>query len=93
MKPLKFSFKVKVGDGFVTLMAERICLTDQIQQIRISGKDKHIVIQNDQPLFDKVKMKKVAPWKLVSGKVTNTEAFVETLRQVDHYFRNLRNFE
>lgn len=89
---MKFSILVKTEEKFVTLIVEQVYLSDQIQQLKISGKDKSIIIQNDQPLFDKVKMKKVAPWKLIEGTVTNTEVFVETLRQVDMKVREMKKF-
>lgn len=86
---MKFNTSILVNGKPITVLVERIKLTDQIQQFRISGKNKSLVIQNDQPLLNKVKLSHhKAPWKIVEGRVDYAEVFVDVLRQIDHKIRN-----
>ncbi len=85
---MKFNVSIPVNGKPINLSVERIKLTQQIQQFRISGKDKSIVIQNDQPLLNKVNMyNRKAPWKLIEGNIKNAEVFIDVLRIVDQRIR------
>lgn len=69
---------------------KRIYDGDTIERYEIAAGGKSVVVRTNINLVKQKKLKKTKIlWKLEKGGITNTEAFVSTLRAIEHHFEQL----
>lgn len=65
---MQFVIKVLHDRKTITLIVERIFESEQIEQYKIAGRNRAIVLQTNRPIFVKRGLKYRKPeWKLIEG--------------------------
>ncbi len=81
-----WQFSVYVDNRYYRLMAELIYRSDQVERIRVSGRDRSIVLQNNRPLFRGRGLKHRRPnWKLIEGTGNNAHALDRIIAALTKY--------
>lgn len=79
-------FSVYVDNRYYRLMAELIYRSDQVERIRVKGRDRSIVLQNNRPLFRSRGLKHRRPnWKLIEGTGSNAFALERIISALSSY--------
>jgi hypothetical protein len=70
------------------LSGEVIYESDQIQRVRVSGRNRSIVLQNNRPLLLARGLKnKRVHWSLIEGQVNNAYFLSKLLDELDRHFK------
>jgi hypothetical protein len=77
---MKWQFNFSVGQKNFIVEAEVICTTYQIEQIKISGSNIAIVIQNNRPLLEAIELKRPLTWRIIHGEMKD-QAMYNTIRE------------
>lgn len=65
---MQFVIKVLHDRKTITLIAERIFQSEQVEKYKIAGRNRFIVLQTNRPVFVKRGLKHRTPeWKLIEG--------------------------
>jgi hypothetical protein len=84
-----WQFSVYVDNRYYRLIAELIYRSDQVERIRVSGRDRSIVLQNNRPLFRGRGLKHRRPnWKLIEGTGSNAHALDRIISALTMYLDN-----
>lgn len=87
-----WGFSVYVDNRYYRLAAEVIYRSDQIERIRVIGRDRSIVLQNNRPLFRGRGLKHRRPnWKLIEGTGNNAYALERIIAALSSYLERLDN--
>ena len=79
-------FSVYVDNRYYRLIAELIYRSDQVERIRVKGRDRSIVLQNNRPLFRSRGLKHRRPnWKLIEGTGSNAFALERIISALSSY--------
>lgn len=87
------TFMIQVsGLSFKTirLKAEVLHRSDQIELIRVSGRNRSIKLRSNRPLLRARGLKnKRIEWKLIEGTMNNAYILESILRELDRYFKQV----
>ncbi len=87
-----WAFSVYVDKRYYRLMAEVIYRSDQIERIRVRGRNRSIVLQNNRPLFRGRGLKHRRPnWKLIEGTGSNAYALERIIDALSSYLDRLED--
>ena len=65
---MRFVINVPHDRKFIKLIVERISPTDRIEQYRVSGRNRSIILQTNRPIFKLRGLKHRRPgWQLIEG--------------------------
>lgn len=83
---MEWYFIVRFDQKDIQLKATRIHQSEQAEQIKVSGRNRSIVLQSNRPLLRARGLKsKRSDWKLVEGKMNNSyvlEAIIAKLERI-----------
>jgi hypothetical protein len=82
---MKWSLNFSVGSKSFNMQAEVICTTHQIEQVRITGNNIVLVIQNNRPLLDAIELRKPLTWKVIQGEVKDNAVYNAIREKVEHH--------
>jgi hypothetical protein len=76
---------LNVSDGtqIYTLKAELLYMNNQIEQIKVTGERVSIVLQSNRPLLEGIGLKKPVTWKVIKGKLNDSEALGRIIERVE----------
>lgn len=70
---MEWHFIIRFDQKDLHLKAERIYLSEQVERIRVMGKNRSIVLQSNRPLLRLKGLKnKRLDWKLIEGQMNNS---------------------
>ena len=82
-------FQIRVYTSIKTykLKGEVIYESDQVQRVRVTGKNGSIVLQNNRPfLLSKGLKSKRVHWSLKEGQINNVYFLSRLIEELDRYF-------
>ena len=80
---------IKYDQQYIRLNANIIYTSDQIERIKITGKNRCIVLQNNRPLLRARGLKsKRIDWKLVEGELHNSYVLQAIINKLEKHFKN-----
>jgi hypothetical protein len=85
---MQWYFIIRFDQKDIHLKAERVYLSDQIERIEVKGKNRSILLQNNRPLLlsKGLKSKRIV-WKLVEGKMNNSQVMQAIITKLEGIFR------
>ncbi len=66
---MKWQFNTTDGRKNISLTAELICTTLQIEEIKISGPGIFVVLLNNRPLLEAIELKQPLTWRIIDGEM------------------------
>ncbi len=85
-------FSIYVDNRHYRLVAELIYRSNQIERIRVIGRDRSIVLQNNRPLFRGRGLKHRRPnWKLIEGTGNNAHALERIIASLSSYLDRMED--
>lgn len=70
---MEWHFIIRFDQKDLHLKAERIYLSEQVERIKVMGKNRSIVLQSNRPLLRLKGLKnKRLDWKLIEGQMNNS---------------------
>ncbi len=83
-----FSIRVHTSLKTYKLNGEVIYDSDQLQRVRVTGKNGSIVLQNNRPfLLSKGLKSKRVHWTLKEGQINNVYFLSRLIEELDRYFK------
>jgi len=84
---MKWEFILKGGVVSVTLKAEIIYTSYQIEEIKVTGDGISIVLQNNRPLLVAIERNLPITWKLLEGAVKDPAALNLITAELEQYLK------
>ena len=66
---MKWQFNTSDGRKTMTLNAEVICTTLQIEEIKVTGPGVSVVLLNNRPLLEAIELKQPMSWRITDGEL------------------------
>jgi hypothetical protein len=87
---MEFAVLISSDGRKYRINVKRIYEGDTIERYEISAGCKKVLVRTNINLLKQKKLKaKKVEWKLEHGEIENVEAFVSTLRAIEHHFEQL----
>lgn len=81
---------IRYDQQYIHLKANIIYTSDQIERIKIIGKNRSIVLQNNRPLLQARGLKsKRIDWKLVEGELHNSYVLQAIINKLEKHFKTI----
>ncbi len=85
---MEWQLLIRHDQQYIRLKANVIYQSDQIERIKIIGKNRSIVLQNNLPLLSARGLKsKRLDWKLVEGEMHNSHVLQSIINKLEKYFK------
>ncbi len=84
---MKWEFILKGGVVSITLKAEIIYTSYQIEEIKVTGDGISIVLQNNRPLLVAIERNLPITWKLLEGAVKDPAALNRITAELEQYLK------
>ena len=84
---MKWEFILKGGLVSVTLKAEIIYTSYQIEEIKVTGDGISIVLQNNRPLLVAIERNLPITWKLIEGTMKEPAALNRITAELEQYLK------
>jgi hypothetical protein len=86
---MKWQFNVPNGSTNITLNAEIICTTHQMEQIKITGKNISITVLGNRPLIEAIERPWHIPlsWRLIQGELADTVLLDSITKSVEQHVK------
>ena len=85
---MKWEFILKGGLVSVTLKAEIIYTSYQIEEIKVTGDGISIVLQNNRPLLVAIERNLPIIWKLIEGTIKDPTALNRITAELEQYLKS-----
>lgn len=85
---MEWHFSIRFDQKDLHLKAERIYQSEQIERIRVFGKNRSIVLQSNRPLLRLKGLKnKRLDWKLVEGQMNNSHVLQAIIHKLERLLK------
>ncbi len=89
---MEWQILIRYDQQYIRLKANVIYQSDQIERIKIIGKNRSIVLQNNRPLLNARGLKsKRLDWKLVEGELHNSYVLQAIINKLEKHFKTKSN--
>jgi hypothetical protein len=89
---MEWQIIIRYDQQYIHLNANVIYSSDQIERIKIIGKNRSIVLQNNRPLLQSRGLKsKRIDWKLVEGELHNSYVLQAIIKKLEKYLKTKTN--
>jgi hypothetical protein len=90
---MEWLFSISFDRKMLTLKAKLIYHTDQIERIRIIGRNRSITLQNNRPFLEARGLKhKRIEWKLIEGKMNNAHLLQNIIHTIESFLKGKERF-
>ena len=85
---MEWRFSIRFDQQNIQLKADMIYRSDQIERIKVIGKNRSIILQNNRPLLKSkgLKLKRI-DWKLVEGELHNSHVLQSIIHKLEKYLK------
>ena len=85
---MEWRFTIRFDQHDIQLKADMIYRSNQVERIKVIGKNRCIVLQNNRPLLKSkgLKLKRV-DWKLVEGELHNSHVLQTIIQKLEKYLK------
>jgi hypothetical protein len=85
---MEWRFSIRFDQHNIQLKADMIYRSDQVERIKVIGKNRSIILQNNRPLLKSkgLKLKRV-DWKLVEGELHNSHVLESIIQKLEKYLK------
>lgn len=86
---MEWLFSIRFDQQNIQLKADMIYRSNQIERIRVIGKNRSIILQNNRPLLQLkgLKLKRI-DWKLVEGELHNSHVLQSIIYKLEKHLKN-----
>jgi hypothetical protein len=89
---MEWQIIIRYDQQYIHLKANIIYSSDQIERIKIIGKNRSIVLQNNRPLLQLRGLKsKRIDWKLVEGELHNSYVLQAIIHKLEKHLKTKSN--
>ena len=90
---MKWQFNVPNGSNSITLNAEVIYTTHQVEKIKVTGKDLSVTFLGNRPLIEAIERPHPMPvsWRIISGEVNDAALFTKITQAVEKHVKQAGN--
>jgi len=82
-QPLKIYYKSKI----LNLRCETVYQSDQITRVKVWGRNRHIVLQNNIPYLNATGKKGKVNWKLIEGEMYSDELLSVIINELERRWK------
>jgi hypothetical protein len=87
---MEWLFVVTYDRRDIKLKAKVIYLTEQIERVQVSGRNRSITLQSNRPFLENKGLKhKRIDWKLIDGQFNNSHLLQKIVDSVEYYLRHI----
>jgi hypothetical protein len=85
---MEWHFIIRFDQKDLHLKAERIYLSEQVERIKVMGKNRSIVLQSNRPLLRLKGLKnKRLDWKLIEGQMNNSHVLQAIILKLERLLK------
>lgn len=86
---MKWQFNVPNGTTSISLNAEIICNSPQMEQIKVTGKNVNITILGNRPLIEAIERPYPIPvsWRVIQGEINDSKLLNLVTQSVEDYIK------
>lgn len=84
---MKWQFSVSQGSTNLSLNAELICRTHQMEQIKITGKNISFILLGNRPLLEGTQRTYPISWRVFYGDMKDEKLLQDIAKQVEQYIK------
>lgn len=86
---MKWQFNVPMGTTSISLNAEIICNSHQMEQIKVTGKNVNITILGNRPLIEAIERpyKIAVSWRIIQGEMNDTKLLNQITQSVEEFIK------
>ncbi|MEI8073516.1 MAG: hypothetical protein WCH78_02110 [Bacteroidota bacterium] len=83
---MEWRFTIRFDQRNIQLKADMIYQSNQVERIKVTGRNRSIVLQNNRPLLKSkgLKLKRV-DWKLIEGEMHNSHVLQTIIQKLEKY--------
>jgi hypothetical protein len=83
---MEWRFSIRFDQRNIQLKADMIYQSNQVERIKVIGRNRSIVLQNNRPLLKAkgLKLKRV-DWKLIEGEMHNSHVLQTIIQKLEKY--------
>jgi hypothetical protein len=91
---MEWHFIIRFDQKDLHLKAERIYLSEQVERIKVMGKNRSIVLQSNRPLLRLKGLKnKRLDWKLIEGQMNNSHVLQAIILKLERLLKAASNLD
>lgn len=91
---MEWHFIIRFDQKDLHLKAERIYLSEQVERIKVMGKNRSIVLQSNRPLLRLKGLKnKRLDWKLVEGQMNNSHVLQAIILKLERLLKTATDLD
>lgn len=91
---MEWHFIIRFDQKDVHLKAERIYLSEQVERIKVMGKNRSIVLQSNRPLLRIKGLKnKRLDWKLIEGQMNNSHVLQAIILKLERLLKTATDLD
>ncbi|OYU54504.1 MAG: hypothetical protein CFE25_14455 [Chitinophagaceae bacterium BSSC1] len=91
---MEWHFIIRFDQKDLHLKAERIYLSEQVERIKVMGKNRSIVLQSNRPLLRIKGLKnKRLDWKLIEGQMNNSHVLQAIILKLERLLKTATDLD
>jgi len=91
---MEWHFIIRFDQKDLHLKAERIYLSEQVERIKVIGKNRSIVLQSNRPLLRLKGLKnKRLDWKLIEGQMNNSHVLQAIILKLERLLKTATDLD
>ena len=91
---MEWHFIIRFDQKDLHLKAERIYLSEQVERIKVMGKNRSIVLQSNRPLLRIKWLKnKRLDWKLIEGQMNNSHVLQAIILKLERLLKTATDLD
>ncbi|MEQ1624373.1 MAG: hypothetical protein ABL870_06770 [Sediminibacterium sp.] len=91
---MEWHFIIRFDQKDLHLKAERIYLSEQVERIKVMGKNRSIVLQSNRPLLRLKGLKnKRLDWKLIEGQMNNSHVLQAIILKLERLLKTTTDLD
>ncbi|MEY2903761.1 MAG: hypothetical protein RLY89_2867 [Bacteroidota bacterium] len=91
---MEWHFIIRFDQKDLHLKAERIYLSEQVERIKVMGKNRSIVLQSNRPLLRLKGLKnKRLDWKLIEGQMNNSHVLQAIILKLERLLKTATDLD
>lgn len=85
---MEWRFTIRFDQRDIRLLAKQVYLSDQIERIAVSGRNRTIILQSNRPLLRSKGLKnKRLDWKLIEGSMNNSHVLQTIILKLERILK------
>jgi hypothetical protein len=91
---MEWHFIIRFDQKDLHLKAERIYLSEQVERIKVMGKNRSIVLQSNRPMLRLKGLKnKRLDWKLIEGQMNNSHVLQAIILKLERLLKTATDLD